>query len=139
MNFTYKDGAGKSRTLKDGAVSFSATGGTGSLTIVQDYGFAEGDLDGDGTSDSVVILADNEGGTGTGFIMAAVLNKNGQPALGAQHSILEDRATVTSFSVDSQIITVKGMVHGANQPLADEGNTPKTEKYKLVSGKLVAQ
>ena len=133
LNFTYKNQSGQIVSLKDGIGKFARTGGPGELTIVQNGPAAvqAGDLDGDGSPDSVVYLVENDGGTGSFPLIAAGLNKNGQPVLAGVHTILEDRATVDS-------ITVKGRVRGSGQPSSDEGNTPKTETSKLSSGKLVA-
>lgn len=139
MNFAYNGLDGKAHTLKNGSATYPETGGTGSLDIIQDVGPAQGDLNGDDVVDTVVTLGSSSGGTGYWYLIAAVLNKNGQPVLGGEQTVLEDRATVKSVSVDKGIITVTGTVRSSGQPLSDTGNIPKTERYKLSGGKLISQ
>jgi hypothetical protein len=141
QNFTYTDMNGIRRTLKNGTATYPATGSTGSLSTGQGdaYQAFSGDVDGDGVADTVVVLGDNEGGTGYWNVIAAVLDKNGQPVLGGETVALNDRASIQSITISGGLITVTGMEHGPDQSEADAPNQPVTETYKLVSGKLVAQ
>ena len=139
MNFTYNDLNGKSHTLKNGTVTYPAYGATGTMTILQNIGTQQIDLNGDGSVDSVLVIKENDGGTGYYSQLVSVLNVNGKPVLSGQHRILDDRSTVKNLTINNGLIVVDGLVHGANQSFADLGNQPKTETYKWVNGTLVVQ
>lgn len=140
MNFTYNDLNGKSHVFKNGTTTYSALGGgTGTMTILQDIGVQQIDLNRDGAIDSVLIIGENDGGTGYYYQLVSVLNVNGKPVLSGQHRILDDRATVKNMAISNESIIISGAISGIGQSRADQPNQTKTETYKWVNGTLLAQ
>ena len=140
MNFTYNDLNGKGHTMKNGVATYPALGGgTGTMTILQDVEAQQIDLNADGAIDTVLIIGENDGGTGYYYQLVSVLNSNGKPLLSGQHSIFDDRATIKNLAVSNGSIIVNGLTSGVGQSRSDLPNQPKTETYKWIKGTLTAQ
>ncbi|MBU6389540.1 hypothetical protein KGQ71_03420 [Patescibacteria group bacterium] len=138
MNFSFKDSNGIPRTLTNGVASYPVAGGTETLTLLPAT-VAAGNLNGDNGIDEVAILSDNERGTGTYYLLAALINQSGQPTLADERPVLADRSLISSVTVNDGIITVTGKIHGTDQSMADAPNQPATEQYRLSQGTLVKQ
>lgn len=146
MNTTYQNSSHKPVKLINGTANFvfdSGTGKDGTPYSVEGSlssdGTAFGDLDGDGVPDAAVILAENAGGTGYFYSIAAVINKGGQPVIVAYGATdLGDRPDIKSITIKDGIITVNALVVGSNDAFSNP-TQPKTFNYKLVDGKLISQ
>ncbi len=74
-----------------------------------------GDLDGDGQTDTAVLLAANTGGSGTFIYLAAVALRDGRPVNPAT-TLLGDRVQVKSLSIDNGQIAVTLLTQGPDDP-----------------------
>ena len=88
-----------------------------------------GDLNGDGVSDAVVILATHGGGTGVFMTLEAVINDNGTPKHVATAG-LGDRTRVRSVVIESGEITVGLVTHGPDDPMF-RPTVEVTRRYRL--------
>lgn len=74
-----------------------------------------GDLNGDGSPDAAVALAENGGGSGTFVSLVAVLNQNGTPIQSAS-VLIDDRPAITDIRIQDGRILVKAIIHAVNDP-----------------------
>lgn len=88
----------------------------GNYISISSYKTAFGDMDGDGTSDAVVLLAVSGGGSGTFHELAVLLNKGGKPVYAATKRGLGDRNIVNSLSIAKRIAAIEMKVAGPNDP-----------------------
>jgi hypothetical protein len=112
-----------------------AVGAASKLTIRLLEPYAVGDLNGDGAADAAVVLVADGGGSGTFFYLAAVLNKDGQPAF-ASSTLLGDRVKYKSVSIQASIISVEMTKPGPSDPLCCP-TLAVTMKFRLQNGQLL--
>jgi hypothetical protein len=129
--------------IYDQAVKLSAGEYTGppfveggaSRPVVSLQTLAIGDLDQDGLSDAVVVLAENSGGSGTFIYLAAVRNENGVP-VNTSTILLGDRVKVQSLRVVDGQIVVTALTHAPEDPLCCPTQQAE-ETYLLNNGQLI--
>ncbi|MGE5074168.1 MAG: Gmad2 immunoglobulin-like domain-containing protein [Anaerolineae bacterium] len=95
---------------------------------------AFGDLNGDGSSDAAVLLAENYGGTGVFVSLVAVLNEGGQPVQ-AGATLIDDRPAPNIVSIQGREIVLDVKVHGPNDPACCAAQ-PITDGYALTRSGL---
>jgi hypothetical protein len=91
---------------------------------------AFGDLNGDGASDAVVLLAENGGGSGVFISLLVMLNQGGLPYQAAAAE-LGDRVLINGAKIDSGRVELDMVVHGPNDPSCCP-NQAKTQVYRLL-------
>jgi Immunoglobulin-like domain of bacterial spore germination len=104
-----------------------------SVTLAKPMAF--GDLNGDGVSDAVVLMAENYGGTGVFVSVVAMLNKGGQPVEAAS-GLIDDRPTINSISIKDGQIYLDATVHGPNDPGCCAAQ-PTQRTYRYEADQLV--
>ena len=95
---------------------------------------AFGDLNGDGTDDAAVVLAQDLGGSGTFMTLAAVISDQGIPRYQAGTS-LGDRVQVNSIAIRDGIIRVTLTGHGPSDPMCCPTQS-QTRSFRLDGTKL---
>lgn len=98
---------------------------------------ASGDLDGDGSPDSAVVMAVAGEGEGTLFYLCAVLN----PLYMAQATdcvLFGDRVAVTRLAITDGVVTLKFLDRKPEEPMTARPSVPTTFDYLLDGGKLVS-
>lgn len=118
-------------TLKDGLYTDPAVPLNVALTAVQ----ANGDLNGDGAADAVVILSTNLGGTADLIDLAVVLNEDGM-AKPLATAFLGDSIHVESLAITNQQIVVSMLVMGPDDAQCCPTQTA-TATYTLVGDQLM--
>jgi heat shock protein HslJ len=89
------------------------------VTFARDFR-TTGDLDGDGTEEAVVLLAENRGGSGTFYYLAVVGRKHGQPVnLGT--AFIGDRVKVRAARIDGGRLLVDLLQAGPQDSLCCPG------------------
>ena len=128
--------ASKKAKLTDGTYQEEIVPGAASKLIIKlsDH-VAFGDLNGDGTDDSAVILVTSSGGSGTFFDLACVINDNGTPKHVATEQ-LGDRVKLKSIAIKSGEIMVEMVTHGPKDPMCCP-TLNATQTYKLQGDKLI--
>ena len=97
--------------------------------------YATGDLDGDGWLDAAVVLATSTGGSGTFGHLAAVLNRDGEPANVAS-LFLGDRLKVEQVAIEGGDILLALIVHGPSDPMCCP-SVPAERRYRLSGDELI--
>jgi hypothetical protein len=105
------------------------------FTRIIDDKIALGDLNGDGKKEAAVIVSINGGGSGSFRELAIMKNENGIPVYSTS-TILGDRVTVNSLTIDSGIIIIDMVVHGPNDPMCCP-TLNEVVRYKLSDGQLI--
>ncbi len=98
---------------------------------------AFGDLDNDGMEDAAVLLIYSGGGSGSFYLLFAVINKNGTP-YNAASTLLGDRVVVQSFNIKSGRISIDMITHGPDDPSCCP-TLKEVIRYKLAGGNLVEE
>ena len=97
-----------------------------------------GDVDGDGRIDTIAILVNQPGGSGSFYYLAALLNTasgvSATPAIA-----LGDRIAVTGLRVDGKTIVVELLDHASGQPMAASPTVAVTKRFVVDGGALKAQ
>jgi len=96
--------------------------------------YAYGDLNGDGKVDAVVILAENQGGSGVFESVVAVLDQGGTPHQAGQAQ-LGDRVLINSVDISSGVIHLDMVVQGPNDPMCCP-SVPQKQNYWLIGNRL---
>lgn len=91
---------------------------------------ASGDLNNDGISDAVVVLAMNGGGSGSFSYLAAVLNQDGEP-LNVDTVLIGISVDIKSIKIASGMIILDLLIHGFWDPMCCPEKKAHYE-YKLV-------
>jgi hypothetical protein len=89
-----------------------------------------GDLNGDNANDAVVILSSRSGGTGVGRDVSFVLNQKGEAVPIDTFSIIDDRPTIKSVSIQNGVIII------VYAPWDGGNGMDKTIKLKLNGNKI---
>jgi len=99
---------------------------------------ASGDVDGDGRADTVVILVNQPGGSGTFYYVAALLNTSA--AVSATPAVmLGDRIKISSLRIDGKTIVVELLDRASGQPLSASPSVAVTKRFVIDGGALKAQ
>jgi len=97
-----------------------------------------GDVDGDGRPDTVVILVQQPGGSGTFYYVAVLLNASGG-ATATPAVLLGDRIKVNALRLDGRIVVVDLLDRSAGQPLTASPSVSVTKRFSVDKGSLLAQ
>ena len=128
--------ASKKAKLTDGRYEGEVQSGAASKIVTTLYPtHAVGDLNGDGADDAAVILTTNSGGSGTFYVLVAVLNQGGTPKAAATAS-LGDRVKVESLVINAGEIVLDMVTHGPQDPMCCP-TQKATRRFKLQGDKLV--
>jgi hypothetical protein len=94
-----------------------------------------GDTDGDGQTDTVVLLVADTGGSGTFVYLAAVEIQDGRP-VNVATTLLGDRVQVESLSIEDGQIAVTLLTHGPDDPQCCPSQE-QTRVFRLTENQLV--
>lgn len=125
-------------TLANGRSERAAAPGSSSSAVTTLGQRASGDVDGDGRADSVVILVNQPGGSGTFYYVAALLN----PSAGVSATpavMLGDRITISSVRVDGKTIVVDLLDRASGAPMTASPSVSVTKRFVVDGGALKAQ
>lgn len=138
------DPANASFTFDDGPVTLS--NGSGEKSSYENSGFFEtvellkekavGDLNADGKSDTVVLLARSGGGSGV-FIYIAAFVSGPVSYRGTDALFIGDRVSPESVSIANSIATLKYLDRKTNEPFAAEPAVPTTKQFVYKNGEFV--
>jgi hypothetical protein len=91
---------------------------------------SKGDIDGNGTEDAVVVLADDPGGSGTFYYVSALLAKSGKiEDTGAV--LLGDRIDLESLVIENGVVVVGIRDRKPNEPIATIPTLPNVLRFKV--------
>ncbi len=111
-------------------------GGTGNdylkVSLLQ---VALGDLNGDGTSDAAILLAENGGGSGTFVNLIVILDQNGSLVQVNSSQLIDDRPVIQSLNIQDARIIFKGLIHGPNDTQVAP-TLAVTQTYRFTQGNL---
>ena len=112
-------------------------GGTGSEYLRVDLlpQVAFGDLNGDGTNDAAILLAENGGGSGTFVSLSVILDQNGSLVQVSSNSFIDDRPVIQSLIIQDARIILKGLIHGPNDSMVAP-TLAVTQTYRFTQGTL---
>ena len=97
-----------------------------------------GDVDGDGRADAVVILVNQPGGSGTFYYLAALLN--GAAGVTATPAVLlGDRIKVNAVRLEGRVVVVDLLDRSAGQPMAASPTVPITKRFAIDGGALAGR
>ena len=131
MNGTYTIQDGKQTVqLTDGKFETGQGADYVMVTVVPPVAF--GDLNGDGVTDAVAVLAENYGGSGTFLTLVPVLAtpEGASPQKGVS---LGDRVQVQSVAISGGIVNVSLLVQGPNDPMCCPSQA-QTRTYEYMQG-----
>jgi heat shock protein HslJ len=136
-NMTYEGIQGRSVELTDGRFLGEpfVEGGAARLSVeLLDDMTAFGDLDGDGTDDAAVLLAESSGGSGTRVLLSVVGALSGEPASYGT-ALVGDRPQIRSTRISEQEIRLELVDQGPEDPACCPTHF-WTQQWALVEGKL---
>jgi hypothetical protein len=125
-------------TLANGRSERPSAPGSASAAVTILDQKTTGDVDGDGRADSVVILVDQPGGSGSFSYVAALLN----PSAGATATdavMLGDRIKISSVRVDGRTIVVDILDRAPGQPMTASPGVAVTKRFVVDGGALKPQ
>ncbi len=96
---------------------------------------ALGDLNGDGTSDAAILLAENGGGSGTFVRLIVILDQNGSLVQVNSSQLIDDRPVIQSLNIQDARIILKGLIHGPNDTQVAP-TLAVTQTYRFTQGYL---
>jgi hypothetical protein len=98
---------------------------------------AAGDLNGDGSPDSAVIISANYGGSGVFVYLSPVINESNiaKPLTGV---LLGDRIRVTGLTIRNGLVTVTTLERKPDEPMTAKPSVVTRSTYKLEGDQLVA-
>ena len=126
-------------TLANGrAEKQAAPGSTSKVVTALTDRRVTGDVDGDGRPDTVVVLTQQPGGSGTFYYVAAVLNRaSGVTATPAV--LLGDRIAVNSVRLDGNTIVVELLDRASGQPFTTSPSVSVSKRFAMDGGDLKAR
>jgi hypothetical protein len=119
-------------TLVNGTFSDGSGATYYSVQMLNTYAF--GDLNGDGKNDAAIILAENQGGSGSFESVIGILDQGGTPHQVSQAQ-LGDRVFVNSVDISSGVIHLDMVVHGPTDPMCCP-SLPQKQNFWLISNRL---
>ncbi len=130
---------GQTVTLVNGTAEKEAAPGSASKQVTRYLGFAmELDLNSDGLTDTVFLLQQENGGSGTFYFVTAAL-QTADGFLGTNAVLLGDRIAPQSVSADpndpSQCI-VNYLDRSPGEPMSSSPTVPVSKAFRLVNGVL---
>jgi heat shock protein HslJ len=130
-NADYRIG-GQRVTLVDGRAEMPAAPGSAAMIVTTCCGNeARADLNGDGRDDSVFVLTQQTGGSGTFFYVAAALVADVR-YVGSHAVLLGDRVVPQNIEIDSDgIVTVHYADRAPGESFATPPSVPKSLRLKL--------
>lgn len=131
---TYRTLSGQDIALHDGSATYSTEQGSGSLSIAE-KGVAFGDLNGDGSEDAVVPLADNGGSNLYSYYLAAVLNDQGKPEVAAYSDVLGKGLTIQDAFIADGRIAIQALAVPDGQECC--ASLPANFAYRLRGNRLL--
>ena len=124
--------------LIDGRAEVQATPGSAMKITTVVFGKPTyGDLNGDGRDDAALFLAQDPGGSGTFYYVAAAIAKNGIYR-GTNAILLGDRVVPRSIHIRSGVLVAEYDDRHPEQPMALEPSIGKTMYLTLKEGHLTA-
>ncbi|MEX0652347.1 MAG: hypothetical protein WD509_03405 [Candidatus Paceibacterota bacterium] len=119
--------SGEPVTLKDGvAKAYTSLGGASETTIRYFGNELVHDVDGDGQEDTVFLVSQETGGSGTFFYAVAAL-KRGSGYIGSQAVLLGDRiAPQTTEKADGRTIVINYMERAPGEPMTTQPSVGKS-------------
>ncbi len=103
-----------------------------SLQLLDQAGF--GDLNGDGTADAAVLLAENNGGSGV-FVYLVALVKQADGYAASVPFLIDDRPKVESLSIANNRVVFSGSIHGLADAMANP-TMQVVQEYELTRSRL---
>lgn len=137
-NATYEIGT-ESITLRNGRSEVPVAPGSAAkrLTVLLPELTAHGEVTGDGAVDTVAILVDQPGGTGSFYYLAVLPGPAAArwPSLGA--ALLGDRIKVERVSVADGVVTVDYLDRKPDEPMSAPPSVKMTRRFVAKGGVLV--
>jgi hypothetical protein len=123
----------KTVTLVDGKYGNGTGNDPLNVNLLPEVAF--GDLNGDGTQDAAILLAENGGGSGVFVSVGAVLDQNGTLVQVNNFASIDDRPVIESLAIKDGRIVLDALVHAPNDPMVSP--TMKTSlTYAVSNGTL---
>ena len=123
--------------LVNGVYEEAAAAGSASKIIVRlDNSGASGDIDGDGISDSALILQAESGGSGSFSYLAVVLNQTEGPAA-LDAVFLGDRIRIEGLGISEGVIQVDIIDRKSGESMSVSPSVKKVLFFQLVDGAVV--
>ena len=117
--------------LKDGKFEQGAPGAADYVSVnVTDF-VAQGDLDGDGTNETVALIAENNGGSGVFVFLVVYSDENGELVFQTSN-IVDDRPVLNALSIENKDILLDATIHASADPLCCP-TLRITRHYRLVA------
>lgn len=117
--------------LKDGKFEQGAPGAADYVSVkVTDF-VAQGDLDGDGTKETIALIAENNGGSGVFVFLVVYSDKNGELVFQTS-SIVDDRPVLNALSIENKDIFLDAIIHASADPFCCP-TLRMTRHYRLVA------
>ena len=126
-------------TLANGKAEKEAAPGSASkiVTALSDKK-TTGDVDGDGRADTIVVLTQQPGGSGTFYYLAVLLN-GASGVTSTPAVLLGDRIAVNGVRLDGATIVVDLLDRASGQPFTSSPSVSVTKRFGVVQGALQAR
>lgn len=122
--------------LKEGRSSIESAPGSATFITTSVYGpFATGDLNGDGVTDTGVILVQNPGGSGTFYYAAAAIHEEGEYK-GTHAFFLGDRIVPMDIEIENSVMKVRYRDRRPEEAMTAEVSVDKTVRLILKNNSL---
>jgi hypothetical protein len=126
LNATYSVN-GQSVSLINGKAQTPAAPGSASNITTMVFGDpVSGDLNGDGTTDAVIMLTQDDGGSGTFYYVAVAINTPSQGAVGTNAVLLGDRIAPQTIEIQNGQIVVNYADRAPGDPMTTQPSMGKT-------------
>jgi hypothetical protein len=123
-------------TLSNGRSEIEAAPGSAAkvVTALTDKR-ATGDADGDGRADTIVVLTQQPGGSGTFYYVAVVLN-GATGVTTTPATLLGDRVVLNGVRLDGATIVVELLDRGSGEPFTTSPSVSVTKRFAVSGGML---
>lgn len=120
--------------LTNGSFEQGTPGGADYISVRVTDLAASGDLDGDGSEETAVLVSENYGGTGV-FVFLAVYSNTGTTPTFLTSTIVDDRPQLNALSIEEGEVFLDATVHGPDEPMCCP--TLRTLRhYRLINNQL---